>query len=80
MVTRCVCVDMTFAALLEIARAEDLEFERLCERTGCCRRCRACEAYVHLTLSTGKTAFAPLKPREVERITLDAIRARKRVS
>lgn len=56
-VDRCVCYDISFARLLELARAEGLTLEQLKQRTGCCTGCTTCEPYVKLVLSTGRTSL-----------------------
>lgn len=58
-VNRCVCANLTFTALKKTARTNNLDFEALRERTGCCRTCSMCEPYVKRMLATGKTSFEP---------------------
>jgi bacterioferritin-associated ferredoxin len=60
MVTRCVCRDIPFEDLLAIARESEIDFDTLCDRTGCCTGCSMCEPYVRLTLATGRTAHPVL--------------------
>lgn len=55
MVDRCICEDMTFVELLELARREGLNFEALAELTGCGQRCGLCEPYLRTVLKTGVT-------------------------
>jgi bacterioferritin-associated ferredoxin len=66
-VDRCVCWDQTFAELQRIARAGDLGFDQLVERTGCCTGCTTCEPYVKRMLRTGETEFPVLNASEVRR-------------
>lgn len=61
-VDRCVCHDLTFAALKRLADTERLDFETLRARTLCCTGCTMCEPYVRLMLETGRTDFPPLPP------------------
>lgn len=56
-VNRCVCANLTFTALKKTARTNNLDFEALRERTGCCRTCSMCEPYVRRMLVTGRTSF-----------------------
>lgn len=58
MIDRCVCTNMTFAALLDAARREGLGFDQLVAATGCGKRCGLCVPYVRAALSQGRTAFA----------------------
>lgn len=60
LVTRCVCRDLPFENLLATARENELDFEALRDRTGCCTGCSMCEPYVRLTLATGRTAHPVL--------------------
>ncbi|MBL8745127.1 MAG: hypothetical protein JNK58_02090 [Phycisphaerae bacterium] len=64
MVDRCVCVDVTFAALKRLHREEALDFQGLVDRTGCCTGCAGCEPYIRLTLKTGRTCFPVLTATE----------------
>lgn len=60
-VDRCVCAEVTFAALAELATGgpgPSLDLDALRRRTGCCAGCGLCEPYVRLMLRTGRTAFA----------------------
>ena len=59
-VDRCVCMELSFAALAKLAQREGLDFEALKAKTGCCTGCRTCEPYVRLMLKTGQTRFAVL--------------------
>lgn len=71
MVDRCVCLNVTFAALKQLHKKEGLNLQSLIDRTGCCTGCSTCEPYVRLTLRTGKTRFPVLTPTEMA----DAMRA-----
>lgn len=63
-VDRCVCVDVSFAALKRLRERERLDLAGLKARTGCCGGCTMCEPYVRLMLRTGRTEFAVLTPVE----------------
>lgn len=63
-VDRCICFDVTFAKIKELAQREGLSLEELKQRTGCCTGCTMCEPYVRLMLRTGQTEFVPLTPHE----------------
>lgn len=59
-IERCVCVNVSFAELLESSRAEGLDQEGLERRFGCCRGCGLCAPYVRRMLRTGETCFNEL--------------------
>ena len=61
-VDRCVCHNLTFAELKEIALRLGNDFERLSRETGCCDGCGLCQPYVERMLQTGETQF-PVQPR-----------------
>lgn len=66
-VSRCVCHDLPFVRLLEVARAESLGFAALRERTGCSSGCTMCEPYVRRLLATGATDQPVMSAAEAER-------------
>jgi bacterioferritin-associated ferredoxin len=59
-VDRCVCHEITFAALKRLADTEGLDFDGLRARTRCCTGCGLCEPYVRLMLKDGRTSFPVL--------------------
>lgn len=66
-VDRCVCFNLTFAQLKELARKESLDFEQLKERTQCCANCSMCEPYIRRMLSTGEVVFPLLSGTAADR-------------
>jgi len=58
MIDRCVCKNLTFAALLEAARRDGLDFQALAEATDCGKRCGLCVPYIRAALEQGQTAFS----------------------
>lgn len=54
-VTRCICSNISFEELLDIARSAPCDFEELQRRTGCGEGCGTCIPYLLLTLETGIT-------------------------
>ena len=56
-IDRCVCVNVTFAEMREVSRAEGLGLDGLERRYGCCRGCGLCSPYVRRMLRTGETSF-----------------------
>jgi bacterioferritin-associated ferredoxin len=59
-VDRCVCHEVTFARLRELARETGAGVEELSARTGCCTGCGLCRPYVERMLRTGRTSFEVL--------------------
>ncbi|GAB5496840.1 MAG: hypothetical protein Phyf2KO_19200 [Phycisphaerales bacterium] len=71
-VTKCVCYDVSFKALKQIATELNCSFDELSNKTGCCTGCGLCEPYVRLMLRTGRTSFDTLPPHEAERVIAEA--------
>jgi hypothetical protein len=63
-VTKCVCLDLEFSALKDLARTMNFDFDALSAWSGCCTGCRTCEPYVRLMLQTGETRFPVLSAQE----------------
>lgn len=63
-VTKCVCHELEFSALKDLARTMEFDFEALRAWSGCCTGCGTCEPYVRLMLETGQTRFAVLSPKD----------------
>ncbi len=71
-VDRCVCHDVTFAALRALAKESDARagtvdadhavvehaLKEIRRATGCTTGCGTCEPYIRLMLRTGRTRFA----------------------
>jgi bacterioferritin-associated ferredoxin len=57
-VRRCVCFDVSFAALLEAGVGS---LEEAAERFGCGTQCGTCRPYIAEMIRTGETAFAVLE-------------------
>ena len=71
-ITRCVCLDILFTEIAALHREQGLDFDAICDRTGCCTGCSMCEPYVRLTIATGRTRYPILDSREVrEAMALD---------
>jgi len=61
MVTRCVCYNLRFSDLKEIARKHGATtIEQLQEHVRFGLNCKRCHPYVRLMLATGKTVFEVL--------------------
>lgn len=63
-VNRCVCHEVTFARLIELAKQTNSTFEQLQAMTGCCTGCTMCEPYVHKALATGQASLPLMSPQE----------------
>ena len=55
LVDRCVCFDVTFAELLDIARETGADAEQLAEQTGCSTGCGLCKPYIQIALETNSS-------------------------
>lgn len=73
-VDRCVCHNLTFVQLKEIARDHGHDFDRLMSATGCGESCGMCRQYIEKMLQTGETRFAVI-PRSA-RVGLNIVRPR----
>jgi bacterioferritin-associated ferredoxin len=60
LVSRCVCRETPFDALLARARASGWSLGDLIRETGCGRQCGLCRPYLSRMLRTGETAFYEL--------------------
>lgn len=59
-IDRCVCTGQSFAALLKVARSQDLGLNALAKQTGACEQCGLCRQYLARTLQTGQVIFDDL--------------------
>lgn len=59
-IDRCICIDTTFADLLEQARHAGVDLDDLALCTGATRGCGLCKPYLRQTLRTGQTVFTEL--------------------
>ncbi|MCC6285228.1 MAG: (2Fe-2S)-binding protein [Phycisphaerales bacterium] len=60
-VTRCVCHDVSFAALIRMARRTGADLDELSRVTGCGTGCGTCLPYIEVALATGR-ADLPIMP------------------
>lgn len=60
LVSRCICRDLTFEALLPRARAAGWTLADLVRETGCGAQCGLCRPYLDRMLQTGETEFHEL--------------------
>lgn len=59
-VSMCLCRGVSFAALLERARASEWDLDALMRETGCGAQCGLCRPYLRRMLATGETTFHEL--------------------
>ena len=59
-ISRCICRDTPFAALLPRARAAGWSLYDLMSETGCGAQCGLCRPYLRRMLRTGETEFHEL--------------------
>lgn len=78
-VTRCVCHEVSFAELIELAEREGLSIEQLAERTGATTGCGSCKAYLRIALATGRSDLPPMSAAELAR-TIEMVESRSRVA
>jgi bacterioferritin-associated ferredoxin len=60
LVSRCICRDVPFDALLKRARASGWSLADLVRETGCGGHCGLCRPYLRRMLATGETEFHEL--------------------
>ncbi|MCA9305084.1 MAG: hypothetical protein KDA16_01015 [Phycisphaerales bacterium] len=65
-VDRCVCVNVSFAEMLEL-REQGLTFAEIRDQTGCCSGCGMCQPYCRLALATGAESIPILRGRDLAR-------------
>lgn len=52
-VNRCVCHEITFARLIDMARRDDMTLADLQKATGCGTGCGTCVPYIEIALKSG---------------------------
>lgn len=67
-IDRCVCRQIPFDDLRNVAAEESLGLEALLDSTGCGSSCGLCVPYIQAMLATGRTTFPVMSPRELERM------------
>lgn len=59
-INRCICHDITFVEIKEIAAGQNLStIEELRQEKICSTQCKLCEPYIREMLRTGRTSFEP---------------------
>ena len=65
-VNRCVCHEITFRELKQLAARDRLTLAELAGRTGCGTSCGLCRAYIEVVLATGRTELPVDLPEELD--------------
>ena len=60
LVSRCICMRMSFETLLPVARERGWDLEAVMRETGCGDQCGLCRPYLRRMLRTGETVFHEL--------------------
>lgn len=69
MVSRCICENVSFARIAELAQPPNgLDFEQIRERTNCCTGCGMCEPYVRLVIEQGVSSLPILSAQQCDEI------------
>lgn len=76
LVDRCVCHQVTFRELKQIADRDGADLEELSRRTHCGTGCGMCRPYIEVMLATGRTELPVMNEGECARIVFDARRAK----
>lgn len=56
-IDRCICTGLTFAQVLDHARAKQWDLEAVRSELGAGDKCGLCRPYLRRTLATGETVF-----------------------
>ena len=75
MVDRCVCHQITFRELREVAAREGIGLgglDELSRRTGCGTTCTMCRPYIAVMLATGRTELPVMSEEECARVVREA--------
>ena len=67
-VSRCVCMDVSFAELKSLAEREGIDADEACRRTGCGSGCGLCAPYIRAALAIGVTELPVMGATELERL------------
>lgn len=63
-VDRCICHDVRFEAILELAEQGVTDLRELARRTGCGTGCGLCVPYIRIVLRTGQTVLPVMSASE----------------
>ena len=65
-IDHCVCTNLSFAQLRDLARRQGLTFDQLADCTGASRGCGMCRPYLRRALHTGQTVFHQILPDDAD--------------
>lgn len=57
MINKCVCFNLTFAEIIEIAKKNNWNLEDIQKNLGCGTRCELCVPYIQISIKTGQKEF-----------------------
>src|SRR4051812_25750933 len=67
-VHRCVCHEISFRELKQIAERDGATLEELARRTGCTTSCGLCRPYIEVMLATGRTELPVMTEEECRKM------------
>ncbi len=65
-VSRCICRNVDFTEIREMAVRERLTFDQIAERTGCAGACGLCEPYARIAAITGVCDLPVMRPEQLD--------------
>lgn len=68
-VNRCVCHNITFRELKQLAEETHATLDDLARRTGCTTSCGLCRPYIEVVLATGRTELPVMTPQECRKLS-----------
>ncbi len=78
-VDRCICKNVTFAALIEAHERTGLPFEDLAREMDCCTACGLCDAYARAAVATGRPSLPACSPGQLGLLVKREMRRRERL-
>lgn len=73
MVNRCVCYDVPFWTIAELAK-KGKTFEQICDATSCCKSCGNCEPYVRVVIRTLAHRVPVMTQQQMDEVMAEAHR------
>lgn len=71
MVDRCICHNVTFSRIAELA-AQGLSLDEIALKTRCCTGCGMCEPYVKVVVATGRDRLPVMSLPQAEEVVRQA--------
>lgn len=79
-VNRCVCRNVSFAALIDLHEQTGEDFDALCQKTGCGNGCGVCVPYAHAAIVTGRASLPVSSPAQLMLLVKRAQNAKSKSS